>query len=93
MKKRLVAAGISLLFSATVNAQTASGISDDAIRIGLLLDMSSHYADITGTGSVAAAQTPTNDFFAKNGRIRDHGRMVHDMYLFEVKEPAESRYS
>src|SRR5262249_1822005 len=36
-------------------------------------------------------ETPINDFFAKNGRIRDDGRMVHDMYLFEVKQPSESK--
>jgi branched-chain amino acid transport system substrate-binding protein len=35
--------------------------------------------------------TPINDMFAKNGRIRGDGRMVHDMYLFEVKKPSESR--
>lgn len=35
--------------------------------------------------------TPINDFFAKNGKIREDGRMVHDMYLFEVKKPAESK--
>jgi branched-chain amino acid transport system substrate-binding protein len=34
--------------------------------------------------------TPVNDFFAKNGRIRPDGRMIHDMYLFEVKKPEES---
>src|ERR671918_120435 len=34
--------------------------------------------------------TPVNDFFAKNGTIRDDGRMVHDMYLAEVKTPDES---
>ena len=34
--------------------------------------------------------TPINDFFAKNGKIREDGRMVHDMYLYEVKKPAES---
>jgi branched-chain amino acid transport system substrate-binding protein len=36
-------------------------------------------------------KTPVNDFFAQNGRIRDDGRMVHDMYLFQVKKPAESK--
>ena len=36
--------------------------------------------------------TPVNDFFAKNGKIRDDGRMVHDMYLAEVKKPEESKY-
>jgi len=35
--------------------------------------------------------TPINDFFAKGGRIREDGRMVHDMYLFEVKKPSESK--
>jgi branched-chain amino acid transport system substrate-binding protein len=35
--------------------------------------------------------TPVDDMFAKNGRIRDDGRMVHDMYLFEVKKPSESK--
>jgi branched-chain amino acid transport system substrate-binding protein len=35
--------------------------------------------------------TPINDMFAKNGRIRADGRMVHDMYLFEVKSPSESK--
>ena len=35
-------------------------------------------------------KTPVNDFFARNGGIRDDGRMVHDMYVFQVKTPAES---
>ena len=36
-------------------------------------------------------ETPVNDMFARNGRIREDGRMVHDMYLFEVKKPSESK--
>ena len=35
--------------------------------------------------------TPVNDFFAKGGKIRIDGRMVHDMHLFEVKKPEESK--
>ncbi|MGY3448749.1 ABC transporter substrate-binding protein [Bradyrhizobium sp. USDA 4353] len=35
--------------------------------------------------------TEINDMFAKGGRIRADGRMVHDMYLFEVKKPSESK--
>ena len=34
---------------------------------------------------------PINDFFAKNGKIRVDGRMVHDMYLAQVKKPSESK--
>ncbi len=37
-------------------------------------------------------ETPINDFFAKGGVIRPDGRMVHDMYVYEVKSPAESKY-
>jgi branched-chain amino acid transport system substrate-binding protein len=37
-------------------------------------------------------KTKINDMFAKNGEIRGDGRMVHDMYLMEVKKPAESKY-
>jgi branched-chain amino acid transport system substrate-binding protein len=49
-----------------------------------------------GTTDAAAVikvmkETPINDFFASNGRIREDGRMVHDMYLFEVKKPSESK--
>ncbi|MBN8960867.1 MAG: ABC transporter substrate-binding protein [Rhizobiales bacterium] len=36
-------------------------------------------------------EIPVNDFFAKNGKIREDGRMVHDMYVYEVKKPSESK--
>jgi branched-chain amino acid transport system substrate-binding protein len=35
--------------------------------------------------------TPVNDFMTKNGKIREDGTLVRDMYLFEVKAPAESK--
>ena len=35
-------------------------------------------------------KTKVNDVFAKNGFIRADGRMVHDMYLMQVKTPAQS---
>ena len=35
--------------------------------------------------------TPVNDFMTKNGKIREDGRLVRDMYLFEVKAPSESK--
>ena len=37
-------------------------------------------------------ELPVNDFFAKDGRIRIDGRMVHDLYLVQVKAPEESKY-
>ncbi|MGM4915765.1 ABC transporter substrate-binding protein [Tardiphaga sp. 813_E8_N1_3] len=58
-----------------------------------------HYLKaVKGAGTTDSApvmklmkETPINDMFAKNGRIREDGRMVHDMYLFEVKKPSESK--
>src|ERR1700709_1130340 len=35
--------------------------------------------------------TPVNDMFAQDGHIRPDGLMAHDMYLFQVKTPAESQ--
>ncbi len=46
--------------------------------------------DETGAVMAAMRAQPVNDFFAKNGKIREDGRMVHDMYLYQVKKPSES---
>ena len=35
---------------------------------------------------------PINDMYAKNGKIRVDGRMVHDMLLVQIKKPSESKY-
>jgi len=35
-------------------------------------------------------ETPVNDFMTKGGIIRADGRLVRDMYLFQVKSPSES---
>ena len=35
---------------------------------------------------------PINDFMTKNGKLREDGRVMRDMYLFQVKTPAESKY-
>lgn len=32
-----------------------------------------------------------NDFFTQGGYVREDGRMIHDMYLMQVKTPAESK--
>jgi branched-chain amino acid transport system substrate-binding protein len=49
--------------------------------------------DETGAVMAKMKSTPINDFFATNGRIREDGRMVHDMYVYQVKTPAESKYA
>jgi branched-chain amino acid transport system substrate-binding protein len=37
-------------------------------------------------------QLRVDDFFAKGGELRADGRLVHDMYLVQVKPPEESLY-
>ena len=48
-------------------------------------------SDDTAKVMAQMKKMPVNDFFAKNGTIREDGRMVHDMYLMQVKTPAESK--
>ncbi len=51
----------------------------------------------TGTddGEKVMAQmkkSKVNDFYAKDGYVREDGRMIHEMYLLEVKAQADSKY-
>ena len=48
--------------------------------------------DETGAVMAKMKELPINDFYATNGRIRADGRMVHDMFLYEVKKPSEAKY-
>jgi branched-chain amino acid transport system substrate-binding protein len=50
----------------------------------------------TDDGKAVAAKMRemlVDDFFAKGARIREDGRLIHDMYLVEVKRPNESKGS
>ncbi len=35
--------------------------------------------------------TPINDFMTKNGQVREDGRVIRDMYYYEVKAPTEAK--
>jgi branched-chain amino acid transport system substrate-binding protein len=35
-------------------------------------------------------EMPVNDFYVRNGHLREDGRLVHDMYFAQVKKPSES---
>jgi branched-chain amino acid transport system substrate-binding protein len=37
-------------------------------------------------------ELPINDFMTKNGKLREDGRVMRDMYLFQVKAPGDSKY-
>ena len=60
-----------------------------------------HYLKAAGAagtldGPAVAAkmrEMPVNDLMTKGGKIRRDGRLVRDMYLFQVKSPEESKYA
>jgi branched-chain amino acid transport system substrate-binding protein len=37
-------------------------------------------------------EKPIEDFFSRNGKLREDGLMVHDLVLVQVKSPEESKY-
>jgi hypothetical protein len=56
-----------------------------------------HGVDALGSDEAKAVfakmrDMPIHDFFADRGVLRADGRMVHDMYLVEVKKPEELHY-
>ncbi|HKP22588.1 MAG TPA: ABC transporter substrate-binding protein, partial [Dongiaceae bacterium] len=36
-------------------------------------------------------EMPVDDVFGRGGKVGANGRMIHDMYLMEVKKPSESK--
>ena len=74
------------------------GTMPNMIQAGLY-SATQHYLkaiEATGTDESKAViaqmkKTPINDMFAKGGTIRDDGRMVHDMYLMQVKSKDEQK--
>jgi branched-chain amino acid transport system substrate-binding protein len=74
-----------------------TGVRPTMVHAGIYSSAMQYLNAVKATGSDKASEvrkqmmdTPINDMFAKNGTIREDGRMVHDMYLAEVKTPAES---
>jgi len=69
------------------------------VQAGLYSAVTHYLQAAKATGSndtqkvmAAMKKARINDFFASNGYIRDDGRMMHDMYLVQVKKPEESKY-
>lgn len=69
------------------------------IQAGVYSSMMHYFKAVQAAGTDDAPtvmakmrELPVNDVFAKNGKLRADGRMVHDMYLFQVKKPSESKY-
>ncbi|HEY0836081.1 MAG TPA: ABC transporter substrate-binding protein [Azospirillum sp.] len=78
--------------------QAKTGKMPTMVQAGVYSSLMHYFKAIEATGSDDTAavmkkmkETKVEDFFARNGRIREDGRMVHDMYLAQVKKPAESK--
>ncbi|MBA4195879.1 MAG: ABC transporter permease, partial [Comamonadaceae bacterium] len=67
MKRKLIAAAIAtVLAGGAPFAMAQQGkLSGDAVKIGVLTDMSGLYADYGGPGAVAAARLAVQDFGGK----------------------------
>ena len=67
-----------------------------AVQAGTYSSVTHYLKAVKAAGTTDAAavikimkETPINDMFARQGRIREDGRMVHDMYFVQVKTPEE----
>lgn len=67
------------------------------VQAGVYSAVTHYIAAIATAGTDAAPavmakmrELPVNDFYVRNGRLREDGRLVHDMLFAQVKTPAES---
>jgi len=74
-----------------------TGARPSMVQAGIYSSTLHYLKGVEATGSDKAAdvrawmaENEINDMFAKGGYVREDGRMVHDMYLAQVKTPAES---
>ena len=75
-------------------ASTQAGVYSATIHyLKAVLSMGVDAAKADGRATVARIkEIPTQDPIFGAGRVRQDGRKIHKMYLFEVKTPAESKY-
>jgi len=73
-----------------------AGTNPQMFHAGVYSALMHYFKAIEATGTddpktviAKMRQLPVNDFFARNGKLREDGRMVHDMYLLEIKKPEE----
>lgn len=73
------------------------GTMPTMIQAGFYSAVTHYLNGVKATGSDDAAtvrkwmgENKINDFFAKDGYIREDGRMMHTMYLAQVRAPGES---
>jgi branched-chain amino acid transport system substrate-binding protein len=74
------------------------GAMPTAYQAGVNSSLRHYFKAVAATNSVdpeiviaQMRKTPVDDFFAQGGKVREDGRMVHDMYLMRIKKPEESK--
>ena len=74
------------------------GAMPTAYQAGVNSALRHYFKAVAATGSTdpetviaQMRKTPVDDFFAQGGKVREDGRMVHDMYLMRIKKPEESK--
>jgi branched-chain amino acid transport system substrate-binding protein len=74
------------------------GAMPTAYQAGVNSALRHYFKAVAATNSTETAAVlgwmranPVEDFFAHGGKIREDGRMVHDMYLMRIKKPEESK--
>ena len=74
------------------------GAMPTAYQAGVNSALRHYFKAVAATGSTDPVtviaqmrKTPVDDFFAQGGKVREDGRMVHDMYLMRIKKPEESK--
>ena len=79
-------------------AQRMGGREPTSVQAGVYGSVLHYLKAVQAVGSKDAdkvmakmRETPINDFMTKNGTLRIDGRVMRDMYLFEVKKPSESK--
>ncbi|MDB5590958.1 ABC transporter substrate-binding protein [Enterovirga sp.] len=75
-----------------------TGRMPNMIQAGTYSSVLQYLKAVKEVGSVDADQVskklkemPVDDVFGRGGKVLQNGRMIHDMYLFEVKKPSESK--
>ena len=89
----------SRTFAKRFMARNPTGLPPTYIQAGIYTEVAFYLKAIQAAGTDDADKVVAqmrkmkiNDFMTKDGWIREDGRVMRDMYLEEVKSPAESKY-
>ena len=89
----------SRTFAKRFMARNPTGLPPTYIQAGIYTEVTFYLKAIQAAGTDDADKVVAqmrkmkiNDFMTKDGWLREDGRVMRDMYLEEVKSPAESKY-